>query len=141
MPRPKGSKNKPKSRGPTTSTRRRQKLRRTAVKQVRIRAETKSRTHAEMSIGSEAAQSTTIVDPTVYYNIQNDDAFTYIPPLSWMSMTQGTHEDQMIGTSVFSKYLKLKMSLIYPHGADMSAVPSNQYVVHGWLKTRSNNVS
>ena len=53
-------------------------------------------------------------------------------------MTQGTAEEQMIGNSVYSKYLKMKMSFIYPHGTDISIVPSNQYVVHGWLKTPTN---
>ncbi len=109
-----------------------------AVKQIRLRTETKSRTHAEMSIGSEAGQPTTIADPTTYFELQNDDAFTYIPPLSFLSMTQGTREEMMIGNSVYSKYCKMKISLLYPNGADMSVVPSNQYLVHGWLKTPTN---
>ena len=36
------------------------------MKQIRLRTETKSRTHAEMSIGSEVGQPTTIDDPTEY---------------------------------------------------------------------------
>ena len=53
-------------------------------------------------------------------------------------MTQGTREEMMVGNSVYSKFLKMKISLLYPHGADMIDVPCNQYLVHGWLKTPTN---
>ena len=32
----------------------------------------------------------------------------------------------------------MKISLLYPYGADMATVPCNQYLVHGWLKTPTN---
>ena len=124
-----------------------------AVSSIRSRAETKSRTHAYryMAVGSEAGQVTTITDPTVYFDILNDDSFTFIPPLSVLSQTQGLGEGQMIGDSVYAKYLKMKLSLLYPYGPDhrltplvdclcpdQIVVPCNQYLVHGWVKTPPN---
>lgn len=102
--------------------------------------ETKSRTHEEMSQGSQInlPDPSIISDPTAYGRILNDDAFTHLKLYSFTSMTQGLGEEQMIGNSVYSRFLKLKVSFIYPSGDDQFEVPCNQYLVHGWVKSPMN---
>lgn len=94
--------------------------------------ETKSRTGEEMAI--QLNDSLVLPDPTTPQDIPVDDAVTQMPldPYNWMS--QGLGEDQMIGLSVYSKYIKQKLQFTLPTGANAIDFPCNLYVVHGWIK-------
>lgn len=96
--------------------------------------ETKSRTHAEMAEGSSTDPNINIGNPLVYSMVKNDDAFTHLRLYSFTSMTRGLGEMQMIGSSVYSRFLKAKVSFLYPTGENQLTVPTNQYLVHGWVK-------
>lgn len=93
--------------------------------------ETKVRILKDISDGS-------VVNPIIsgytYSAIQNDDAFTHISMVPFLSQTQGLGENQMIGNSIYSRYLKCKLSFLYPSGVKQLATPCNQYIVHGWIK-------
>lgn len=47
-----------------------------------------------------------LINPSIY--------FTEFPCRSFLEMTQGTDEDEMIGTSVFNKYYSMKVKLNFP---------------------------
>lgn len=100
--------------------------------------ETKSRTHAEMAENSATDPNIQIGNPLTYDVLLNDDAFTHFRLLSFNSMTQGLGEMQMVGASVYSRFLKLKCSFLYPNGDNQLDVPTNQYLVHGWIKAPMN---
>lgn len=93
--------------------------------------ETKSVTGEEQAI---KAASISLLDPTDYLQLQTATAVTMLNPTSFLCMQQGIGEDQMIGLSVFSKYVKMKIQLKLPEGAYAIQHPCDLYLVHGWVK-------
>lgn len=69
-----------------------------------------------------------------------DDAFTGFHPVSFYQMRQGLGDDNMIGTSIYVKYIKQKMQLQFPL-LPAQQLPINLYVVHGWFKTPLNRTT
>ena len=57
-----------------------------------------------------------------------------INPVPFLCMQQGIGEDEMIGLSVFSKYLKTKLQFKLPEGAYAIQHPCDVYLVHGYIK-------
>ena len=95
--------------------------------------ETKSRTGEEMA--AKVNDSLVLQNPTQFLNIPNDDSLTQFPLHSFNWMTQGLGEDEMIGLSVFSKYIKQKVQIKLPSGDAAINFPCNLYLVHGWIKS------
>ena len=69
-----------------------------------------------------------------------DDAFTGFHPVSFLQQRQGFADDQMIGSSVYVKYIKQKMQFQWPLEPAQN-LPINLYVVHGWFKTPLNRTT
>ncbi len=126
--------------------------------------ETKSRTDDVLSAESYGSPG----DPVF------PDPLNYIIPLTWPEgnltsanipiaslnmMRQGLADDQMVGSSIFAKYLKMKLRFIWPTGI-YNAIPGqdsiNQavgvdplpaypsptiYLVHGFVKDSPNNTN
>lgn len=97
--------------------------------------ETKSRTHEEIY----AAGSLTI-DPTDFNSIPNVDSdgnaqtIVNLPVWSVNSHTQGLGEDQLIGLNCYGKYLKSKLQIKLPDGAEAITHQCDIYLVHGFVK-------
>lgn len=64
--------------------------------------------------------------------------YTLIPGCwSFMDMKKGLNDDQMIGSSVFSKYLSQKFRIKLPTGRDAIGVNGQSatwFLIHGWVK-------
>ena len=73
------------------------------------------------------------------YNRDVINPFLTVEP--FLEMFQGLDEDQMVGRSIFAKYLKLKGRVIMPVGNQSITYPLNIKVVHGWLKIPFNRNS
>lgn len=106
--------------------------------------ENKTRTAAEFSADLDPMRDlsatsgplsvpTAFPDPTIFRYMPVDDAQTIILPSVFYSMNRGLTENEMIGSSIYTKYLKTKIQLIAPQGAHMIDYPSNLYVIHGWI--------
>jgi hypothetical protein len=70
-----------------------------------------------------------------FANLPVDDAFTLLEPRSFTRMCQGIGEDKMIGESVYSRYVKQKVTFKYPGGAQQIAHAHNMYLISGWITT------
>lgn len=78
-----------------------------------------------------------------------DKGYTAIPLTPWTRMKQGLEQDMMIGDSVFSKYLTVKVQMRFPRGEQVTVVnnagieyttfnqyienPSKIYLICGWV--------
>jgi hypothetical protein len=69
-----------------------------------------------------------------------DDAFTGFHPVSFLQQRQGLGDDQMVGSSIYVKYIKQKMQFQFPL-EPAQALPINLYLVHGWFKTPLNRTT
>lgn len=68
-----------------------------------------------------------------FQNLPVDDAFTLLEPRSFTRMCQGIGEDKMIGESVFSRFVKQKVTFRYPSGSDQIAFAHSLYLISGWI--------
>ena len=69
-----------------------------------------------------------------------DDAFTAFHPVSFLQMRQGLGDENMIGSSVYVKYIKQKIQFQFPL-LPAQQLPINVYLVHGWFKTPLNRTT
>ena len=83
----------------------------------------------------------TFPDPTNFQDIPVDDAFTLILPAPFYSMNRGLNHNEMIGDSIYAKYLKTKLQFIAPQGAYLVDYPSNMYLIHGFCTAPINATS
>ena len=74
----------------------------------------------------------------VYQPLQ--DIVNVIVPDSWMRMSQGYEEHQMIGNSLLTRYINHKMFLSFTN-CDTVAYNANIRVLCGWYKTPPNDVA
>jgi len=95
--------------------------------------ETKSR-DAEGVFDAIGPGQTEVVDPTVYQMLPNDDALTHVPMVSFLTQHQGLNEDEQIGLSNFTRWLKCKVQIKLPEGVHSIQHAADLYVVHGWVK-------
>lgn len=65
-------------------------------------------------------------------------AYTLIPLPVMTYMTNGTLEDDMIGQSIFARYLNMKIEFEFPKNEHIVVVPADFYLVHGWVKSSPN---
>ncbi len=155
--RPKGSRNK--SGQTMKKVNKRGAYKKTVKNQMVMRrapmVETKQRVHSDVAqINGYPAGSP---DPTNYSNPLNwrplppDDAFTNIPLRSWSRISHGFGENQVIGNSLFSKFLNFKLQVRFPDGSEikvpsiktpgtfvnvpnkMIEKPTKLYLVCGWI--------
>ena len=71
-------------------------------------------------------------DPTDFQDIPVDDAFTLILPAVFYHMNRGLNSNEMIGDSIFCKYLKTKLQFLAPQAGYLIDYPSNTYIIHGY---------
>lgn len=69
-----------------------------------------------------------------------DDAFTGFHPVSFLQMRQGLGDSEMIGSSVYVKYIKQKIQFQFPY-FPAQQLPITLYLVHGWFKTPLNRTT
>lgn len=101
--------------------------------------ETKSRTHEEISenppagtdMSAPPAKHKYIVDPTDYQYVINNTPYTFFHPTSFLSFNQGMDEMDLNGLTAFVKAIKMKLSILLPHGTNAITNPFNLYLVHG----------
>lgn len=68
-----------------------------------------------------------------------DDAYTGIQLSPVTYMTQGVEEDDMIGRSIYAKYLKTKLQVTWPANAYTNH--AELFLVHGFIKLSPNATS
>lgn len=99
---------------------------------VRSRAsivETKSRVQSEITTQGGA----TIPQPKNFIPI--DGVFKFLPLHAYTFMEQGLAEDQMIGNSIFSKYLNAKVQVRFQGGANqITDRPYPMELICGWVR-------
>lgn len=96
------------------------------IKSRQVLVETKSR------IQSEIESLPQIVNPKTF--ISANAVFTVLPLHAYTNMDQGIGEDQMLGQSVFSRYLNAKVQIRFP-GAN-NLIDDRQYpmeLICGWV--------
>lgn len=131
--RPKGSKNLKKTtkRGAYKGARKRNfQIRRAPF------VETKRRVHSEVAISNAGSAGTPSLNYQIPINgltIDNDDAFTLLDLASYYRNSHGFEDHNVIGDSIFSKYLKLKLQMKFPEGTSMIVNPVKVYLITGWV--------
>jgi hypothetical protein len=63
----------------------------------------------------------------------NPNCLTVFPLNSFLNMNTGLENSDMIGRSVFSKYLKAKLTIEIPYGQRVIKHPADLYIVHGFI--------
>lgn len=106
---------------------------RNMVNAQRPMVETKSRTTEEVAIA--VNNDALIINPmSQYLQVDNDDALTQIPQVPFLTQIQGLDEDQMIGLSNYTRWLKCKVQIKLPEGVNAIQHNADLYMVHGWVK-------
>lgn len=101
--------------------------------------ETKTRTSEDvfMKLDSSSTPAGGIPQNTmVTSHIPKDDSFTMLELSPIDYMTQGLEEDDMVGRSIYAKYLKTKIQISWPQ--DTYVNPAKLYLVHGFVKLSPN---
>lgn len=99
------------------------------VKSRRAIVETKSRIQSDLFTQGAA----TIPQPKTFVPI--DGVFKFLPLHAYTFMEQGLGEDQMLGQSIFSKYLNAKVQIRFQGGANQIADrPYPMELICGWVK-------
>lgn len=130
-----------------------------AKKQMAIRrapiVETKQRVHSDIAtLNGYPAGGNNLVNPLNWRTLVTDDAFTLLPLHSYYRMSQGLDDFNVLGRSVFSKYLNFKMQLRCPQNELMTFTdsegtsytaqnkmiqdPTKVYLVCGWVTSPMN---
>lgn len=66
--------------------------------------------------------------------LSNVTPYSQIPLPAITYMTRGMEDSDMIGNSIFAKYLNLKIEFTFPSHTNMVNVPAELYLVHGFIK-------
>lgn len=97
--------------------------------------ETKKRTQ-ELTATGTAAPNGVPNGITTTHAINFDHAYEFVPVWSFLSMTRGIGADQMIGNSVYAKYLKQRIVITLGHGNStpgVAGIAEELRVIHGWV--------
>ncbi|AXF52002.1 MAG: putative capsid protein [Cressdnaviricota sp.] len=126
--------------------------------------ETKQRVHSDVALingflpgNLPLASGGNIVNPLNWRTLSLDDAFTNVPLRSWQRNTHGFGELNVIGNSIFSKYLNFKLQVRFPRGEQLALpvpdttppefynatnvmiqVPTKLYLICGWITESMN---
>jgi len=65
--------------------------------------------------------------------LQNATALTVLPLQPYVLNSQGITDETIVGTSIYSKYLKAKVEFELPYGDDTIRHPAEVYLIHGWV--------
>ena len=98
--------------------------------------ETKRRVHSEIAKLNSAVDgtpSTHYQQPITGLSVDNDDAYTLLDLASYYRNSNGFKDHNCIGDSIFSKYLKLKLTVQFPEGTNMVVNPVKVYLITGWV--------
>jgi len=152
--RPKGSSNKPKKGQTMKKVGQKGAYKKSVKNQMVMRrapmVETKQRVHSDVAQinGYPVENNGNIVNPLNWRSLAPDDAFTNVPLRSWTRISQGFGENQVIGQSLFSKFLNFKLQVRFPDGNKvawddngtaveipnkMIEKPTKLYLVCGWI--------
>lgn len=66
-----------------------------------------------------------------------DDAYTSLQMSAFTQQQRGLLEHQMIGNSIYVKYLKAKIKIDFPP-INLLTKPAKLYLIHGWMTTPPN---
>lgn len=66
--------------------------------------------------------------------LSNVTSYTQIPLPAITYMTRGMEDSDMIGNSIFAKYLNLKVEFTFPKHTNAVNTPAELYLVHGFIK-------
>lgn len=98
--------------------------------------ETKRRVHSHIT----ALNASTVGVPSANYHdtlngltISNATAFTLLDLASYYRQSHGFQERNVIGDTIYSKWLKLKLTIKFPTGTNMIANPVKLYLITGWM--------
>lgn len=97
--------------------------------------ETKKREHtiiAERNKSSGAGDAYSL-QPMDFQAISNTDAYFPIHLNSFLRTSQGLRDEQIVGDTLFSRYLKCKVNIRFPQGKDTMVLPNRLYMVQGWV--------
>lgn len=105
--------------------------------------ESKSRSSEQMALKVPTLTPTVHTFDTVNQprTLSNLSAYTQIPLPTITYMTRGMDDSDMIGNSIFAKYLNLKVEFTFPKHIYAINVPAEIYLVHGWIKSNPNRNS
>ncbi|AXH75934.1 MAG: putative capsid protein [Cressdnaviricota sp.] len=97
--------------------------------------ETKKRTQVDIATGTPLPDG--IVDGiSTTTALTYDQAYHFVPIWSMLSMTRGLGADQMIGNSVYAKYLKNRITFTFGSNQatpGLSGVAEDLRLIHGWV--------
>lgn len=98
--------------------------------------ETKRRVHSDISALNSAVDgtaSTNYQQPLDGLSVPNNDAYTLLDLASYYRNSNGFKDHNCIGDSIFSKYLKMKLTVQFPEGSNMVVNPVKVYLITGWV--------
>lgn len=102
--------------------------------------EMKKRTQSDIATGSTTPDN--IPDGILVTTaIAFDQAYQFVPVWSFLSMTRGIGNDQMIGNTVYGKYLKSRIVVTLGHNQatpGLSGVSEELRCIHGWVTAPMN---
>lgn len=87
----------------------------------------------ETQIDPEASENGLWDSMTLPTTLHNTDAQTLLPIAPYVFNTQGMDDNNMIGRSIFSKYLKCKVEFTLPSQDRIIRHPAEVFLVHGWI--------
>lgn len=98
--------------------------------------ENKTRTSEDLvlKVPSQATEFDTLSSHVLPYS----GAYTLIPLPVLTYMTNGTLEDDMIGQSIFARFLNMKIQFEFPRNEHIVLVPADLYLIHGYIKSSPN---
>lgn len=70
--------------------------------------------------------------------LQNASAFNILPIFPYYKNQHGLDEGEVVGSSIYSKYLKSKVEFELPSGDNLIRHPAEVYLVHGWVTAPTN---
>lgn len=97
-----------------------------------------------------AVPSLAILNTLLPQALVNDQAYNSLPLPVLTYMVNGTDEPEMIGRSIFAKYLTMKLEIKFPTGVSNEGAgnvlasglqPRELYLIHGFVKTSPNLTS
>lgn len=101
--------------------------------------ETKKRESAIVTFKNDEAEIDPLLHPLyaqvpmIFRDIQNDDAYTNVPLMSFCRMNMGLLEDQCVGDTIYARYLKCKTEIKFPHNMNLLIETNKVYLIQGWV--------
>lgn len=87
----------------------------------------------EVEPGPPASVCTVATRSVPYGTLNGIEDFAYVPE-TWIKMTRGFNEDEMVGRDLFLKWLHVKIRLNYNHPKMLSWIYRTRVrVIHGWV--------